>query len=47
MTEEHGLFGAKGTGDTSGYGGLVRKSHNEISAERPYGSYFDEIMDEL
>ena len=47
MTEEHGLFGAKGTGDTSGYGGLVRKSRNEISAERPYGGYFDEIMDEL
>ena len=47
MTQEHGLFGAKGTGDTSGYGGLVRKSHNEISAERPYGGYFDEIMDEL
>ena len=47
MSNEHGLFGAKGTGDTSGYGGLVRKSHNEFSAERPYGGYFDEMVDEL
>ena len=47
MTAEHGLFGAKGTGDTSGYGGLVRKSHNSDSAERPYGGYFDEMVDEL
>ena len=47
MSNEQGLFGAKGTGDTSGYGGLVRKSHNEFSAERPYGGYFDEMVDEL
>ena len=47
MSTEHGLFGAKGTGDTSGYGGLVRKSHNELSVERPYGGYFDEMVDEL
>ena len=47
MSTEHGLFGAKGTGDTSGYGGLVCKSHNELSAERPYGGYFDEMVDEL
>ena len=47
MSTEQGLFGAKGTGDTSGYGGLVRKSHNELSAERPYGGYFDEMVDEL
>ena len=47
MTTDSGLFGVKGTGDTSGYGGLVRKRFNEHSAERPYGSYFDEITDEL
>ena len=47
MTEDHGSFGVKGTGDTSGFGGLVRKSQNAASTERPYGGYFDEIADEL
>ena len=36
------MFGAKGTGDTSGYGGLVRTAASTGSSERPYGSYFDE-----
>ena len=43
----NGMFGAKGTGDTSGYGGLVRQAVNSGSSERPYGSYFDEIADDL
>lgn len=47
MSVDQGLFGAKGSGDTSGFGGLVRKSHNALSSERPYGGYFDEILDEL
>ena len=42
-----GMFGAKGTGDTSGYGGLVRQAVNFGSSERPYGSYFDEFADDL
>ena len=42
-----GMFGAKGTGDTSGYGGLVRQAANFGSSERPYGSYFDEVADDL
>ena len=42
-----GMFGAAGTGDTSGYGGLVRVSSNPGSSERPYGSYFDDVADEL
>jgi NADH-quinone oxidoreductase subunit C len=42
-----GLFGVKGSGDTSGYGGLVQQSLNQGSSERPYGSYFDEVADEL
>jgi len=42
-----GMFGAKGTGDTSGYGGLVRQAVNFGSSERPYGSYFDEVADDL
>jgi len=45
MTE--GMFGAKGTGDTSGYGGLARKASTAGSSERPYGSYFDDVADDL
>jgi NADH-quinone oxidoreductase subunit C len=41
------MFGVSGTGDTSGYGGLVRANYNPISAERPYGSYFDDVADAL
>mgnify|MGYP003334343198 FL=1 len=47
MSDSQGMFGVSGTGDTSGYGGLVRSAINPISAQRPYGSFFDEIADEL
>lgn len=46
-TPEQGMFGTHGTGDTSGYGGLVRTAASSGSSERPYGSYFDEVADEL
>ena len=42
-----GMFGVKGTGDTSGYGGLVRAVSNLGSTERPYGGYFDQVADDL
>ncbi|MFW0797094.1 NADH-quinone oxidoreductase subunit C [Gordonia sp. CPCC 205515] len=42
-----GLFGVHGSGDTSGYGGLVQAVTLPGSSVRPYGSYFDEIADEL
>ena len=41
------MFGASGTGDTSGYGGLVRTQSSIGSTERPYGSYFDQVADDL
>ena len=41
------MFGTHGTGDTSGFGGLVRVAHNIGSTERPFGGYFDEVADEL
>ena len=44
---EKGMFGVSGTGDTSGYGGLVRASADPTSAQRPYGSYFDDVADAL
>ena len=43
--EQHGMFGVPGTGDTSGFGGLVREPWIPQEAERPYGGYFDEVVD--
>ena len=43
----HGMFGGTGTGDTSGYGGLVRQVAFPHSSEPPYGGYFDEVVDNL
>jgi NADH-quinone oxidoreductase subunit C len=45
--ERRGMFGVSGTGDTSGFGGLLREPWVPPTAERPYGSYFDEIVDAL
>jgi NADH-quinone oxidoreductase subunit C len=42
-----GMFGPKGTGDTSGYGRLVREVALPGSSPRPYGGYFDEVVDTL
>ena len=42
-----GMFGAEGTGDTSGYGRLVREVAMPGSSPRPYGGYFDEVVDAL
>lgn len=40
-----GSFG--GSGDTSGYGGLTRFVYMPDAAERPYGSWFDQVVDVL
>ena len=42
-----GMFGVEGSGDTSGYGGLERIVSMPSASPRPYGSYFDEIVDVL
>jgi NADH-quinone oxidoreductase subunit C len=42
-----GMFGAQGTGDTSGYGGLVAPVVFPGTAQRPYGGWFDEVADAL
>ncbi len=43
-----GAFGSStSAGDTSGFGGLVTTIQAAPSAQRPYGSYFDEIADAL
>ena len=42
-----GMFGINGSGDTSGYGRLVRPITLPGSTPRPYGGYFDEVVDLL
>jgi NADH-quinone oxidoreductase subunit C len=42
-----GMFGSGGTGDTSGYGGLQIRRALVPPAQRPYGSYFDDVADAL
>ena len=39
--------GPEGSGDTSGYGRLVRPVALPGSSPRPYGGYFDEVVDTL
>jgi NADH-quinone oxidoreductase subunit C len=43
----HGMFGVHGSGDTTGYGGLVRVVPLPGQAARPYGGWFDEVADRL
>jgi NADH-quinone oxidoreductase subunit C len=42
-----GMFGIHGSGDTSGFGGLVRRRVAVAGTPRPYGGYFDEVFDAL
>jgi NADH-quinone oxidoreductase subunit C len=42
-----GMFGVTGSGDTSGYGRLVREITLPGSSPRPYGVYFDDVVDGL
>ena len=42
-----GMFGVRGSGDTSGYGGLTRPVAMPGAARRPYGGWFDEVTDRL
>jgi len=42
-----GSFGVEGSGDTSGYGRLIRDVVLPGSSPRPYGGYFDEVVDRL
>jgi NADH-quinone oxidoreductase subunit C len=44
---DRGMFGVSGTGDTSGFGGLERRRSTVLDSPRPFGSYFDEVVDSL
>ena len=41
------MFGAAFGGDTTGFGGLVKRAPADASSPRPYGSWFDEAVDAL
>src|SRR3954447_15962090 len=41
-----GMFGSTGSGDTTGFGGLRLPAYAPAPAERPYGGWFDEVVDE-
>lgn len=47
ITTRRGMFGIDGSGDTSGYGRLVSKVTLPGSTPRPYGGYFDDVVDRL
>jgi NADH-quinone oxidoreductase subunit C len=42
-----GMFGGHGSGDTSGFGGLVRRRLQVTGTARPFGEPFDEVYDAL
>ncbi|CUR54516.1 NADH-quinone oxidoreductase subunit C [metagenome] len=42
-----GMFGVAGTGDTSGYGGLVKPIQLPGAAQRPFGGWFDLVADAI
>lgn len=43
----HGQFGVEDAGDTTGFGGLVRTFELPGESSRPYGGWFDEVVDVL
>jgi NADH-quinone oxidoreductase subunit C len=45
--ERHGMFGVRGTGDTSGFGGLVAPVVYPPAAHRPFGGWFDVVAEGL
>ena len=42
-----GMFGVRGTGDTSGYGGLTRPVMMPGASKPPFGGWFDDVYDRL
>lgn len=45
--ERRGMFGAAGSGDTSGFGGLVEPIQYPGAAQRPFGGWFDDVADRI
>ncbi len=47
ITTRRGMFGNRDSGDTSGFGGLVRSVALPPPTPRPYGGWFDTVADAL
>ncbi|MPV38828.1 NADH-quinone oxidoreductase subunit C [Georgenia subflava] len=47
VATRHGMFGVHGSGDTSGFGGQVTTIAMPPASRRPYGGWFDEVVDVL
>ena len=47
FADKHGAFGVTGSGDTSGFGGVIEYSTRVGFSAKPYGSYFDDLCDDL
>jgi NADH-quinone oxidoreductase subunit B len=47
VARRQGMFGVLGTGDTSGYGGLVRQVEMPGSTVPPYGGWMDDVVGAL
>lgn len=45
--ERTGMFGVRGSGDTSGFSGLKLPGYAPAPAERPYGGWFDDLADDF
>ena len=47
IAERKGMFGVRGTGDTSGYGGLRRTVALPGASTPPYGGWMDDVANAL
>ena len=47
IAHRHGMFGVSDAGDTTGFGGLVTHAYLPGESPRPYGSWFDTVVDIL
>ncbi|MEE2059990.1 NADH-quinone oxidoreductase subunit C [Rhodococcus artemisiae] len=47
IAQRRGMFGIRGSGDTSGYGRFVRRIALPGSSPRPFGGYLDDLADLL
>lgn len=47
IDRRQGMFGVRGTGDTSGYGGLRRDVQFPVPSAKPYGGWYDAVAERL
>jgi NADH-quinone oxidoreductase subunit C len=47
VAQRQGMFGVRGSGDTSGYGGLTRTVELPGATEPPFGGWMDEVANAL